>query len=349
MNLKKLVSLMASAVMLTTAVSTIVTASAEGTPTNPYYREYSQDFVWSTKGIGALKSKAAKQQGTVETLTYETPAYAVNAVMGTDYTIEKSVNVYLPAGYDPEKSYNILYLMHGGGDNQDYWLMNLSDRTHGKTTMRVIDHMIEDGQCDPLIIVTPTFYSSVEGVEIDQDKVRAVIDEIGEPQFAGIESLYTWYFGQEFRNNVIPAVESKYKTFANGDVSEENLVATRDHRAYCGLSMGSMTSFHGILMNNFDVIGWCGSWSGAKTTEELFRNTLNEKYPGMKLNFWYNGNGVDDIAFQEHYDLYNTLMDTMSDRFTDGENSAMVVFEDGAHNYAAWVADLYNCLLVFFK
>ena len=55
--------------------------------------------------------------------------------------------------------------MHGGGDDENYWLMELSDRTHGKTTMRVLDHMIEDGLCEPLIVVTPTFYADVEGVE----------------------------------------------------------------------------------------------------------------------------------------------------------------------------------------
>ena len=79
--------------------------------------------------------------------------------------------MYLPAGYDPEKSYNILYLMHGGGDDENYWLMELSDRTHGKTTMRVLDHMIEDGLCEPLIVVTPTFYADVEGVEPTQEQI----------------------------------------------------------------------------------------------------------------------------------------------------------------------------------
>lgn len=349
MYLRKIMTVLLSILLLCGAVLTAVPVMAEEASANPYFREYEYDFVWSVKGISKLKSKAAENQGTVEALTYQTPAYAVNAVMGTDYVIEKSVNVYLPAGYDPAKNYNILYLMHGGGDDQDYWLTEKSDRTHGKTTTRVLDHMIEDGLCDPLIIVTPTFYSPVEGVEVDEEKVAQVCSQIGEPNYNSIDMLYTWYFGDEFRNNLIPAVESKYLTYANKDVSEDNLIATRDHRAYCGLSMGSMTSHHAILMRNFDLIGWCGSWSGAKTDEALFRSTIETNYADYRMNFWYNGNGVDDIAFQEHYDLYNTLMDSMSDKFTDGENSAMVVFEDGAHNYAAWVADLYNCLLIFFK
>ena len=345
--MKKLIAVLLSLVLLLAAVSALAEAAEEK---KDYFNpDYQWEFVWSTKGISKLKSKAATNQGTVETLTYTTPAYAMNAIMGTDYVIEKSVNIYLPYGYDPEKSYNILYLMHGGGDDQDYWLTDKSDRTHGKTTMRVVDHMIEDGLCEPLIIVTPTFYARVPDVEIDTERMQAVIDEIGESHYTSIDSLYTWYFGDEFRNNIIPAVESKYPTYANGDVSEANLIATRDHRAYCGLSMGSLTSFHGVLMRNFDIISWCGSWSGSMTDEPLFRETIETNYPDFGMNFWYNGNGVEDMAFQEHYDIYNTLMTSMSDKFVDGQNSVMVVFSDGGHNYAAWIADLYNCLLVFFK
>ena len=174
--------------------------------------------------------------------------------------------------------------MHGGGDDENYWLMELSDRTHGKTTMRVLDHMIEDGLCEPLIVVTPTFYADVEGVEPTQEQIDAVCAQIGESHYNSMSGLYTWYFGDEFRNNIIPAVESKYLTYANKDVSEENLIATRDHRAYCGLSMGSVTSFHGVLMRNFDVIGWCGSWSGSLTDEALFRTMLEEKYADYQEN-----------------------------------------------------------------
>ena len=201
-----------------------------------YYNEnYHPGFVYNTSDIVDYKREAAEQQGTVETLEYETPAYAVNAVLGTDYTITKKLNIYLPYGYDPEKDYNILYLMHGGGDDQDYWLTDFSDRTHGETTRNVLDHMIEDGLCDPMIIVTPTFYSSVEGVEVTEEQCSAIINELGEENYTKIDDLYTWYFQYELRDQIIPLVESTYSTYAQNDVSEENLIATRDHRAYAGL------------------------------------------------------------------------------------------------------------------
>ena len=37
--------------------------------------------------------------------------------------------------------------------------------------MRVLDHMIEDGLCEPLIVVTPTLYADVEGVEPTQEQI----------------------------------------------------------------------------------------------------------------------------------------------------------------------------------
>lgn len=320
-----------------------------------YFNEaYPSGFVYNTSDILDYKKEAAEQQGTVETLEYETleyetPAYAVNAVLGTDYTITKSLNIYLPYGYDPAKEYNILYLMHGGGDDQDYWLTELSDRTHGKTTRNVLDNMIQDGLCDPMIIVTPTFYSGVEGVEITDDQCDAVIAELGEDNYTKIEDLYTWYFQYELRDQIIPLIESTYSTYAQGDVSEENLIATRDHRAYAGLSMGSMTSMHSILMGNLDYISYIGSFSGAKTNLDLFTSTLQEKYADYPVNYWFNGEGTEDIAFEEHYKFYYDVLDAMPDKFIDTENAAMVILDGSQHNYAAWIADLYNALLVFFK
>lgn len=314
-----------------------------------YNKNYTADFIYYTSDITDLKKDAPAQQGTIESLEYETPAYAVNAVLGTDYTITKKVNIYLPYGYDESQVYNILYLMHGGGDDEDFWLTEVSERTHGKTTRNVVDHMIEDGLCEPVIIVTPTFYSDVEGVEVTNDQCADLIAELGEENYTAITDLYTWYFQYELHDHIIPAVEAKYATYAKGDTSPENLAATRDHRAYAGLSMGSITSMHSILMGNLDYISYVGSFSGAKTDVELFKGAIEEKFADYPVHFWFNGEGTDDIAFEEHYKFYYDALEKMPDKFTDAENAAMVVLDGGAHNYAAWIADLYNALLVFFQ
>lgn len=335
-----------------TVASSSSTIEVEGSSLSDYqyYNEnYDSRFVYSTSDITDYKRKEANQQGTVEVLEYETPAYAVNAVLGTDYTITKKVNVYLPYGYDSSKEYNILYLMHGGGDDQDFWLTSLSDRTHGKTTRNVVDNMIEDDLCDPLIIVTPTFYSAVDGVEVTNEQCAETIEELGEDNYTSIDDLYTWYFQYELHDQIIPLVEAQYSTYANGNTSTESLIASRDHRAYAGLSMGSITSMHSVLMGNLDYISYIGSFSGAKTNAALFQAKIEKNFADYSVNFWFNGEGTDDIAFEEHYKFYFDVMKQMPDKFIDEENSAIIVLNGGAHNYAAWIADLYNTLLVFFK
>lgn len=51
-------------------------------------------------------------QGTIEEVFYQTHAYATDK-----RDVMKSALVYLPAGYDENKQYNILYLLHGSGDD----------------------------------------------------------------------------------------------------------------------------------------------------------------------------------------------------------------------------------------
>ncbi len=316
-----------------------------------YYNSAYDDlgFVYSKSDIDHYKRDEAEHQGTVETLEYETPAYAVNAVLGEEYTITKTLNVYLPYGYDASEQYDILYLMHGGGDDQDYWLMSENDRQHGEVTRNVLDNLIEEGTCKPLIVVTPTFYSPVDGVEVTGEQCETVLNEIGESNYTTIDDLYTYFFGDEFRNEIVPLIESTYSTYAGGDTSDESLIASRDHRAYSGLSMGSITSLHGIFMKNTDIISYVGSFSGAKTDVELFKNTLNEQFADYPLNYWFNGEGVEDIAFEEHYQFYEDVTSQMGYKFQDGVNSAMVVLHDGNHSWSAWITDLYNCLHVFFQ
>ena len=71
-----------------------------------------------------LESFAAPcpKQGKLELVHYTSRAYALEAIFGeSPITMEKSMWVYTPYGYDPSKKYNVLFLMHGGTDNEGYW------------------------------------------------------------------------------------------------------------------------------------------------------------------------------------------------------------------------------------
>lgn len=94
------------------------------------------------------------QQGTVEALTY-----SVKNLEGE--TVHKNLNVYLPFGYnatEPTRKYNVLYLMHGGSENEN---TILGGPESNKEFKHILDHLIAKGELEPLIIVTPTYYGGI--------------------------------------------------------------------------------------------------------------------------------------------------------------------------------------------
>jgi len=273
-----------------------------------------------------IKDKLMKQideTGTLETITY---------TAGDD---EKALQVYLPYSYDPAQQYNVMYLMHGGGESEYYWLNDVpvyeGTKAMGKTTRAVIDNMIADGKMEPTIFVAPT-----------------CITKTG-------ETPEDWtIFAKEFREIIVPLVESKYATYCAGDVSEENLIATRDHRGFAGFSMGSRCTVNSILMHNLDIVAWYGAFSGPDpelggSGWEEVKAAIESFGPEIEVKYLYNGNGTSDFELEGHKELAYGLLENMPDTFKDGKNWCWICFKGGSHAYNCWIVDLYNCMLVFFK
>ena len=354
--MKKLVSVLL-ALSLVFSLS-ITAALADGEEKLTYTTvEYSEPFIYTKddKDFKAnYKTKECDEQGTIVRLEYDTPAYAVNEIFGAEETLHKAMNIYLPYGYDAATQYNILYLMHGGGENEEYWLgkdkeINGGRPVFGATTQNVLDNMIKDGLCDPVIVVCPTFYSIVEGKEITADLAAAYGEKIGDQYMTNEACVFAEFFKEELRNNIIPFVETTYSTYAGGDVSLDSLIASRDHRAFAGFSMGSMVSIHSAVMGCADIMAYVGSWSGALTPVDRLKEAVTETFGEYRLKYWYNGEGVEDIAYNDHVGFHNEVMAELSDVFVDGENYAFVMLENGNHAWTSWITELYNVLLVFFK
>ena len=310
----------------------------DGTHTHTYVDgicecgKYEVDFLSMLPMAPALQA-TCDQQGTLEEFTYTARAYALEEAEGTgeEIVVEKKAQVYLPYGYDESKEYNILYLMHGGGETYTYWLSDM-----GMTTRNVLDNMIKEGKCEPVIVVAPTYESPAEGHEGMAD--------------------WTAYFWEEFRNDLVPAVEAEYSTYAGGDVSEENLIATRDHRAFAGFSMGSITTIR-VMMHCTDICGYYGSYSaglyadkdGADAWVEIKDALTSDALKDYKVDYWFNMNGTSDIALEPHQQLRDAVMADPDGLFKDGSNYAWIVVPGGSHAYNCWVMGMYNSLLVFYK
>ena len=177
--------------------------------------------------------------------------------------------VYVPYGYDESKQYNIFYLLHGGGENEK--TLFFQDDTMIQT---MLDHMIENGELEPMIVVTPTWNQT------------------------GADKFYT-----EFRDKVVPFVEGKYSTYAES-TSLEDLQASRYHRAYGGFSMGSVSTW-GVLCHNLDIVAYymplsgdyrINNWS-AQQKADVITKAIQDS--GLKTNeyFIFCATGSEDIAY----------------------------------------------------
>lgn len=165
-----------------------------------------------------------KKKGTVEKLSYETVDYTTKD--GVIY--KKEALVYLPYGYyhNPDKKYPILYYMHGtGGSIEGSMNMHLD---------RLMDNMIQDGMIEPIILVCCSYYTN----NPDKDREKGFREQD--------------VYDQEFRNDLVRAVESKYRTYAE-NVTDDGLKASRQYRAFTGLSAGAMVTWQELL-DNSDLI-----------------------------------------------------------------------------------------------
>lgn len=260
-----------------------------------------------------LDSVECAEPGTVEELFYDTKAYGTD---GRD--VQKSALVYLPYGYDESKPYNILYLMHGTGDDQYYWL-----RTHSYNKT-MLDNLIANGDIEPLIVVTPTFY---------------VEDDFKD---TGLDPL-TYSFREELRNDLMPAVESKYSTFAES-IDDEGFAASREHRAFAGLSRGAVTTFHSAFCGSLDYFAWFATFSGSRTDADYFREHIrSEDFVDLPIRYLYVTSGVFDFALPRQEQDVSGLM-ALEPRLVTGVNTDFDVFPMRYHSMGNWHLALYNLL-----
>lgn len=269
--------------------------------------------------------KETDKKGTVERFYYDSETYDAEG----STSLKKGAWVYLPYGYDAAEKYNVLYLLHGGGVNEDWWFKMFPD------TVTILDNMMAQGICKPCIIVTPTYYRGEEN------------EKSGE--------YLTEQFRFELRKDLIPAIESKYSTYADGNVTEENLIKTREHRACAGLSLGSMTTYRAALYNNFDLFSWYGPFSGCggprgdrdNEAKRISETIMDGDKNGLKLDYLFCCNGDKDIAYEEHTEIMEKALKACP-ILKSGKNYDFYTIPGGVHDMKAWQLHLYHALQIFF-
>lgn len=158
--------------------------------------------------------------------------------------------IYTPPGYntDTNKRYPVLYLQHGGGENETGW----SNQGHANLIM---DNLIAEGKAKPFIIVMDNGTWSMTG-----------------PRPANRNNGGTWPpkgwtdgFSKTLLEDIIPMIDANYRTLAD-----------QPHRAMAGLSMGGMQT-RVITLAHPEVFSHVGIFSGGSITTDDLTNA-----PGFK-------------------------------------------------------------------
>lgn len=217
----------------------------------------------------------ATQQGTLNKLTYDT--WESFSYEQKSNKITKEAWVYLPYGYTDEEEYNVFYLSHGGWSNETT-LMGTDDNP--KSFKNVIDNAIQDGNIKPLIIVLPTYNNTSENDSSDYSLAIQLTNQ----------------FHNELVNDLIPAVESKYSTYAK-DTTPQGLKESRDHRGFGGFSMGSVNTWN-TFRYCLDYFRYFMPMSGSYTTDgEYMADLVRQQGYSPQDFFIFAASGTDDFAY----------------------------------------------------
>ncbi len=193
----------------------------------------------------------AQEKGTLVDLnytTYESFSYAEKT-----QELQKRAVVYLPYGYNEREKYNVFYLMHGGWSNET---TTLGTPEAPSIMKNVLDNAISEGKIPPLIVVCPT-YNNTSGEDSASYSLALQL---------------TRNYHNELINDLIPAVEGKYSSYAES-VSAEDLIAARDHRGFGGFSMGSVTTWR-TFEYCLDYFRYFAPSSGSITTDGSYMDDI---------------------------------------------------------------------------
>lgn len=270
----------------------------------------------------------SESPGTLVELEYDT--YESMTYEEQSQTLHKRAIVYLPSGYSEEQKYNVFYLMHGGWSNETTYLGTPDSPSEFKN---VLDNGIADSRIQPMIVVCPTYNNT-------------------SPDDSGNYSLalrLTDNYHRELVNDLIPAVEGTYSTYAE-DTTAEGIRASRDHRAFAGFSMGSVATWR-TFQYCLDFFRYFMPSSGNLTSDgEYMASIVRDSGHTWSDFFIFAASGTDDFAYSS-FKYQIEAMAAVEDstfRYADNEKDGNLYFleqEGGTHSGEYAIEYFYNGLI----
>jgi enterochelin esterase-like enzyme len=219
--------------------------------------------------------------------------------------IYRRMYVYTPPGYDSgNSSYPVLYLLHGGGGDEDAWT------ALGRANY-ILDNLIAQGKAKPMIIVmtngNPWQTSTLMTVP-----GRPPVTRENYVKFQG-------QFEKSLVEDVVPYIEKNYR-----------VKAEKNSRAIAGLSMGGGHTINASIAYP-GTFGYIGVFSSGIFNQNEDKETLERKFVVLKesgVSKYWVACGVDDFVMDSNKRLLNVLDKTgLEHEYFENE---------GGHTWANW-------------
>jgi len=233
--------------------------------------------------------------------------------------MERKYAIYLPPDYETsERSYPVLYLLHGAGDDQSGWVQ------FGEV-LNITDKAIKNGASTSMIIVMPDANTGQRGYTNDVSG--------------------NWRYEDFFFEEFMPFIEQKYR-----------IRTEKRYRAVAGLSMGGGGTFYYALHRPdlFSAACPLSASTGPLTREEV-KNIMQRRgmpdAPEAKMNEWYEKYSVTEMVKnlpEEDLKAVRWYIDCGDDDFLFEGNALVHIalkkqnipheyrVRDGAHNWTYW-------------
>ncbi|ADB37306.1 esterase [Spirosoma linguale] len=272
-------------------------------PKNPQYKE-------SLNGLSNLVTIPGKEtdylseknvpHGRVEIVWYP------SASLG----ITRRMHVYTPPGYEKSTAkLPVLYLLHGGGDNDASWM------TVGRANF-ILDNLLAEGKMKPMLVVMPAGHTPTPGIHMG----------------AGPEQDP---FCIDFLGSVMPFIEKQYRVSTR-----------REDRAIAGLSMGGIQVLNIALWHpekfNYVIPLSTGYFPPViKELEEKYQAVLKNQEINRINLLWIAMGGPADIAYQNNKNMMAL--------FDKNQIKYQYVEVPGGHSFLAWRNNLHTFAPLLFR
>jgi len=266
--------------------------------------------------LGDLIAAQNVPHGNVTAIWYPSPTLGA----------ERRMYVYTPPGYQQQKDkYPVLYLLHGGGGDEDGWI------SRGRANY-IIDNLIASKQAVPMIVVITN--GNPDAVSAPMDKPL----NTNSKEVPGIGSMASGRFEQSLVKDVVPYIEKNYR-----------VIADADHRAITGFSMGGYQT-QNITNNNpgmFNYIGVMsmGLFSSFRNSDTSYKKEKHiaqlKTLMASKPKLYWIGIGKDDFLYGTVTKL-RSLYDEIGFKYAYRES-------EGNHTWNVWRLYLTELAPVFFK